>query len=492
MASEVGRSGKVQQKKSHAKVEETAEMKYALANWVDSRGLYVTDKFIDKLLEVKNPKEYTERVRMSNYGTRQGRGAKPLPGEPHAKKMGSKYKGPYSSIAEARVAEHFKGAVKIDVFEKVASYVIENTLRFPPRTTARACCHCPLEEPVSLNSGRPFFGRTFEVGEIGGLLQGKHVLQQLASRCELSGAKLLLTYEVHASVNSNGQFDDVEIADAETDVRIIVKPSYAEEVKSLMLLGEEAYAAKYNDGLNSGDGAMSDLRSLLLKSATRLQRCSAEPIREFADCLYEAIRDDILCNLDGLDCAVVAVGGIHITTPPGIQNYFQLRDVNLHLPGNELREKKEHLQGSIARALRKVKAAQEADRSIREAEEKIRDSQRMQRRKKLHTDVAEKQRNDDWRLDTGSQPTAKGLDKVAVRKFGKLFLYTRWSRLVRRLLEVMRTHEVYDDWQRDERDMASGKAKVGKIFLCMRWSRIVHKVLEVSRRREMREKLKYY
>ena len=171
---------------------------------------------------------------MSNYGTRQVEPNRCL--RATCEEMGSKYKGPYSSIAEARVAEHFKGAVKIDVFEKVASYVIEKNLRFPPRTTARACCHCPLEEPVSLNSGRPFFGRTFEVGEIGGLLRVS-MFQQLASRCELSGASCI---EVHAST---AMVSLMMLKLPMTDVRIIVKPSYAEEAKSLMLLGEEGYAA---------------------------------------------------------------------------------------------------------------------------------------------------------------------------------------------------------------------------------------------------------
>ena len=53
-----------------------------------------------------------------------------------------------------------------------------------------------------------------------------------------------------------------------------------------------------------------DGASLLLKSATILQRA-----RETVESHRLSIRgnqDDILCNLDGLDCAVLAVGGIHI------------------------------------------------------------------------------------------------------------------------------------------------------------------------------------
>ena len=459
---------------------QTKEKKKILANWVCSRGMYVTDSFIDSLLQSKFPKELTEKVRVANYHTKTGFGTR----SNVKHKSTSKYPPPYESVSEWTVAQSFPGAVKRETFIRVAKHVIEKRFNFTDKLTFSAKCHCPLQEPIRIFDVSAF-GRSFSLGSIGGILHKRNaVLESLADRCAQSGIKLLLSFEVHACVNSNGQFDDIEVADPQTDVRMVVRPAYVSAVTALHLLGPDQYASKYLS--DNDDPDLWHLRKLVHENAERLATTTVKPIREFVDCLYEHTRDRLKTVTDSLNCAVLCLGMISIDTPPGVANYVQLRDVYLHRPDAGLVDKVDSLQGSIARALRKVLAAEEAQRAVKEAKEKLMDEKRRKRRNKLHTEVMEKQREDDWRLD---RDTAQGGNEAAL-KVSKLFLHQRWRRLMGKLLDAMRSHKIHDDWNLDNED--GGKAKVTKLFLYMRWSRIMHKLLERNDRREKRENLRFY
>ena len=138
------------------------------------------------------------------------------------------------------------------------------------------------------------------------------------------------------------------------------------------------------------------------------------------------------------------------------------------------------------RVAREKLAKEEAERAMRDSINQLKDRERGKRLETLHQRAKQIRTDDDWKIDR-----SKG-DPVAVQKLRGLAMYFRWSRMVRRLLNIVRLKEVDEDWNLNPETRADARVKFGKLFMVMRWKSLMHKLLQIHNRRERKELLRYY
>ena len=309
------------------------------------------------------------------------------------------------------------------------------------------------------------------------------------------------------------------------------------------------------------------IRDILMKHQLRLRHTADPPLIELPHIMYEEIRESLLLAMVPLtDIPTIFIGAIHIHTPPEIPDYVHVINVDLlrsravrnrdsqskatvdadaggegkhesvptprsvysdsdddsddekndetkfaagEQEGNEKLQQSDVLNeldqsllkqfySSISKRIIQHEASKIGTAGAKEGVETA--SDRRQKRKQQKEEAKNKEegkRNDDWNLKEGSSTTA------AKHKLSKWFIYFRWSRVVRRMVEEVKRSEIASDWNLDDDDGidrgGSGNAserkqkkKLGKFFLTLRWNYLVKRALHVHSRKERREDLHFY
>lgn len=299
------------------------------------------------------------------------------------------------------------------------------------------------------------------------------------------------------------------------------------------------------------------LNALMLKHEKKIFQTKNPPLIELPQILYKEIRHSTLTAMVPLlDVPTLFIGAIHIHTPPEIADYYHVINVDLlRSKAVRNRQSKKEDSGSSGKSGSEVGNAVPTPRSVYDSEEEDSEEEeeenkesneeewneidpfeeidchlpqfyksiskriiafeaskrgklavkqgietatdrRLKRKKqKEHeANIAEKKRNDDWNIDEKTDREDGTPTTVAEQKMGKWFIFFRWSRIVRRMVEVVRRSETEDDWNLGEgvEGEEKTKKKMGALFMTLRWNRLVKKVLHVHKRKEKREELHYY
>lgn len=296
------------------------------------------------------------------------------------------------------------------------------------------------------------------------------------------------------------------------------------------------------------------LRNILLKHETKIRRTKNPPLIELPQIIYKEIRKSLLKTMvPALDVPTLFIGAIHIHTPPEIPDYYYIINVDLlrskavrnrsnkaidssssgnqkeeDIPtprscydtdkddedsdeGGEIQDEIEtkinetkideedlyeqeldcHLKEfyrCISKRIIAFEASKRGKEAVQQGIETASDRRLKRKLQKLEEKkYAEEKRNDDWNIKEGDD------SKTAEIKITKWFIFFRWSRIVRRLVGVVKSSEIDDDWNLNgEEGEEKTKKKMGALFMTLRWNRLVKKVLRVHKRKERREELHYY
>ena len=490
----------------------------------------------------------------------------------------SKSKSSKTTISEEVVKEHFPKALPVSLITKGFIEFLEEEMLFSPRQTIHSFCCCAGDTPLQFAAPHNcFLGQHIALGGICGLpLQSS--AQVIARRSSSFGCKLIVTYQSHCSVSANGTFDYIELSDAGTDLRIesqCCQPGI--ECLNKILFSQKFQAPSSSMEVDPARPTVSvkmspstatvpsesleeeALRTILLKHEDKIRQTKNPPLIELPQIIYKEIRDSILHTMVPLtDVPTMFIGSIHIHTPPGIPDYYNVINVDLlrsravrnrgnnadnakasggggkkeedvptprSVYDSEEDEEEEddddeqkltanntdalknaandpyqqiecHLQPfyrCLSKRIIEFEASKRGKAGVKQGVETATDRRRKRKEQKEEAEqYAEHQRNDDWNVDASKE---HGSGTVAENKIGKWFIYFRWSRIVRRLVEEIKSSEIEDDWNLDVEEGTSEektKKKMGALFMTLRWNRLVKKALRVHLRKERREELHYY
>ena len=133
-----------------------------------------------------------------------------------------------------------------------------------------------------------------------------------------------------------------------------------------------------------------------------------------------------------------------------------------------------------------ILASTEAQRALKDSIENLEDKERAKRTLTRAKQAHKARVEDDWKLDKN------GTVPIALQKMKGLAIYFRWSRMVRRLFNIVRLKEVNEDWNLNAETRKDARLKFGKLFMTMRWKGLMTRFLAKHNRLERKELLRYY
>ena len=314
------------------------------ANWISSDGKFANDTFISQLLKSNAPKLMHDQLRQANYPYSEGKRsttARPL------SQLTSKVKSTKGTITEEVVKEHFPKALPVPLITKGVIAWLEDEMLFTPRQTLHANCCCAGDTPLKFaNAEKCFLGQHISLGGIAGL-PAVESCKVIARRATLYGCKMVVSYQSHCSVSANGTFDFIELDDKGTDIRIesqCCQPAIQELNK--IIFSQRLQPAQADDkpmpptvSVKMSDvtpleppqtSEIATLRGVLQAAELRLQHTAKPPLIELPTIIYEEIRQQLIQSMVPLvDIPTLFIGGIHIHTPPEIDDYIHICNVDL-------------------------------------------------------------------------------------------------------------------------------------------------------------------
>ena len=507
------------------------------ADWISADGGFANDAFIKSLLSSAAPKLLHEQLRKANFNTREGEGKRSERARPKADITSKNHKSSKTTISEEVVRKHFPKALPMNslVTPGLVNFLVDE-MHFTPRQTLHAHCSCANDSPLSLASNHAvcFLGKHVALSGVAGIPLNNSC-RVMAQRASLYGCKVVITYQSHCSVSANGTFDYIELADKHTDLRIETQccEPVIKELNRFIHFGPKRGSERVAEDPNGGDGSGRDLgedasreqnmiRSILSKHQERLMHTASPPLIEIPRIMYEEIRDRIIrAVVPYLEVPALLVGGIHIHTPPDIEDYFHVIDVDY------LRSLSMRKQGS--------KKEQEEEARRRAAQEaKNNDGERVPTPRSVYSDEEDEEDDseDEGEQDgnTKEEDAVDAVDKIWNNPHGEL-LSRKWEfyasmkkrivahqaamrggSAVEEALQMKQDREwkekvkagrkeskrIEDQQKRDddwgfkegkeggaEGGPAVAAAKVTKWFRAFRWSRLVRRMMEEVRRSEI-------
>ena len=201
--------------------------------------------------------------------------------------------------------------------------------------------------------------------------------------------------------------------------------------------------------------------------------------------MYQEQRQRLLdIAKDAVDCKAIVIGYIRICMPPSEDDRVIVVNMDLVKPSSERSGASGWLISRLGQfrsrclnvARERILKAEEEQRR-RDALRKMKNRERNRRLTALAKNTKAKIVEDDWNLDKS------GKTPMALQKMRGLAMYFRWSRIVRRLLDVVHIRNIDADWNLDPASRSNAKAKFGKLFMAMRWQSFIAKYLK--RRKEI-------
>jgi hypothetical protein len=516
------------------------------ADWISADGGFANDAFIKSLLSSAAPKLLHEQLRKANYNTREGEGKASSLSRPKAELTSKNHKSSKTTISEEVVREHFPKALPLGalVTPGLVNFLVDE-MHFTPRQTLHAHASCANDTPLRLASDHAvcFLGKHVALSGVAGIPLNNSC-RVMAQRASLYGCKVVITYQSHCSVSANGTFDYIELADQHTDLRIesqCCEPVIRELNQFIHFGPRQSSGGKKEGDTAGGGGSARDegkdaarerdmIRAILSKHQERLKHTASPPLVELPRIMYEEIRDRLIrAVVPYLEVPALLIGGIHIHTPPDIEDYFHVIDVDY------LRSLSMRKQGS--------KKEQEEDARRRAAQEaKDNDGERIPTPRSVYSDEEEEEDDDDG-SGSGSESQHGGnakeddavddaADRIWANPHGELlsrkreFYASMKQRIVARqaglrggsaVEEAMQMRQDRewkdkvkagregskraedqakrdDDWGFKEGEeggaeggLTAAAAKVTKWFRAFRWSRLVRRMMEEIRRSEIAE-----
>jgi len=450
------------------------------------------------------------------------------------------------NAAERTLRQHFKTPITFDMFEtELQAYLKESN--FTPEYCCYTTCFDPTgpEPPIMFNRQKhtAFNNRRtpFNLGGLGGLPMGLTAMKAVANQCP-PGGRVVVVYGTHIGIDERGSLGAVDLHDKKTDVYFHVQSCEAvvKMYKRLVNFGVEKAMESCQEEMY--DLGFYKLYEVLKHHVHNLNYTSEEPYVHLPYIMYNEQRKRLLRIVEkAVDGKAMMVGFVRILTPPSNDDYVIIKNVDIVKPRtmrdvkqkvvNNDKEKQENntarrdsksklgkakLQGDddelnlkvvykdqldeedwlidrtpqfrsrCIRVAREKLAKEESERAMRDSINNLKDRERAKRLETLHAKAKQIRTDDDWNIDR-----SKG-DPVALQKMRGLAMYFRWSRMVRRLLNVVRLKEVDNDWNLNPETRADARIKFGKLFMVMRWKSLMHKFLDVHNRRERKELLRYY
>ena len=498
------------------------------AEWITADGGFVNDDFIKNLLSSSAPKLLHEQVRKANFNTEVGEGKASEHARPKADTTSKNHKSSKTTISEEVVRKHFPKALPmVDLVTPGLVEFVEDEMHFTPKQTLHAHASCANDVPLRLanNYSACFLGQHVVLGGVGGIPLSE-TCRVMAERASLYGCKVIITYQSHCSVSANGTFDFIELADKATDLRIESQccEPFIKELNRFVHFGPRHGEKKQDEtGMfcksDSEDAAREKdmICSILTKHQDRLKHTKDPPLIELPRIVYEEIRDRLIrAIVPYLEVPALLIGGIHIHTPPDIDDYFHVINVDYL---RSLSMRKQGVRSQEGDAGSKVEEGNKAN-----------DSDSMPTPRSIYSDDEEDDDGEDGSDKEGSGVASKEsefLDEseriranpqnellskksafyalmkrrivafqasmrgtTAVEEAMQMFEDRKWSEnansakseSLRRQEDTRRN----EDWGfKDGDDKVSAKDKVTKWFKAFRWSRLVRRMMEEMRRSEI-------
>ena len=449
-----------------------------------------------------------------------------------------------TNAAERTLRQHFKTPITYDIFEnELQNYLKESN--FTPEYCCFVTCVDPTgpEPPIMFNRRKhtAFNNRRmpFTLGGLGGLPMGLTAMKAVANQCP-PGGRIVILYGTHIGIDDRGSLGAVDLHDKKTDVYFHIQSCepVVKMYKRLLNFGIEKAMDTCQDEMY--ELGFYQLQEVLKHHVHHLNYTSDEPYVHLPHLMYNEQRKRLLRIVEkAVDGKAMMIGYVRIETPPSNDDYIIIKNVDVVKPrsmrdvkqtvvnedekkdedkrrGSKSNLGKAKMQGDddelnlkvvykenldeedwlvdrtpqfrsrCIRIAREKLAKEEAEKAMRDSINNLKDRERAKRLETLHARAKKIRTDDDWNIDR-----SKG-DPIALQKMRGLAMYFRWSRMVRRLLNIVRLKEVDDDWNLNPETRADARTKFGKLFMVMRWKSLMHKFLEVHNRRERKELLRYY
>lgn len=453
------------------------------------------------------------------------------------KVIDSKYPD-FLNAAQRSLQQHFERPISWGLFEKELQKYLLETGHTPAYSTYITCVD-PVgpEGPVLIDPLKytAFNNRRvpFTISGIGGLPNAGLTGLRAITNQTPPGGRIVLVHGTHIGIDEFGSLGQSNIYDEASGIHLKIPSSepVISTYKRLLTLNESE--KKANRHLDVG---LHELQTVLRPHMETLKYTVDEPFIDLPKILYSEQRKRLLHIAEkAIDGKAVIIGFIRIVMPPSEDDRVIIKNVDFVLPRSQRNttvtrivhhsigpddvttaeltadnmsltkidpDSEENIQVIVTvdwladkttyftDRLTKLHCSQfaniEAEKAVSDSINNISDRERAKRTESKAKLAHDKRVADDWNLDKNST------HPMALQKFRGLAMYFRWSKLVRRMLNVVRLKEVDTDWDLDPSTRRDAKKKFGKLFMVMRWKGFIDRYLAQHNKRERKELLRYY
>ena len=525
------------------------ELHSIVATYTDSTGKFITNSFINKLLESKAPKNLTERLHetqstpaLPRHSFRWGHGTKnDKPADTvvankeegiskhKLKIINSKYPD-FLSVPQKVLRQSYGHTISLQVFEKELQQYLLETGHIPHYCAyATSLCSTGPGSVKAYDSKkyRAFNNRRapFALGGLGGLpFVGITGMKAIATQLP-PGGKVVLLYGQHVGIDDLGRLGFATACDEQSGLLLRIQ-SCEPIMKVYKKMVNMKAATFFSDvGQEELNRDFLELQKLVQPHMVELEVASERPCFHLPTVAYREQRKRLLkitnASIEGKG---IMVGYVRIIMPPNEDDRIILMNVDVVKPRNlrkkndqdqgmadgdaqdagkkgtvegEMREGEETeeswlvdklgiLRSRCMKVEQHILASTEAQRALKDSIENLEDKERAKRTLTRAKQAHKARVEDDWKLDKN------GTVPIALQKMKGLAIYFRWSRMVRRLFNIVRLKEVNEDWNLNAETRKDARLKFGKLFMTMRWKGLMTRFLAKHNRLERKELLRYY